>query len=202
MSVCLVWYTVKHSISCFYLVSDWRGRFMSCARVFISNRLSDEGTIGSDEDHCVEWRKTAFRWFRRNPAQEKDLNGVAIVCDKSSITLLLNVESKSLVNTCAFLVLKALRFCLCMFFSYKWTRDGRVGPTTPTLVGPKILSFMVKALYFQSSGRTKNCQIEVLFKRSDQSCSPSAIPVDHFVSGFKEKNHYYIVIIIKHKACL
>ena len=43
-------------------------------------------------------------------------------------------------------------------------RAGGAGPTTPTLVGPKILSFMVKALYFQSYGRTNNCQIEVHFQ--------------------------------------
>ena len=48
-------------------------------------------------------------------------------------------------------------------------RAGGAGPTTPTLVGPKILLFMVKALLFQCSGRTNNCQIEVLFKWSDQS---------------------------------
>ena len=49
-----------------------------------------------------------------------------------------------------------------------------LGPTSPTLVGQKILSFIVKALYFQSSGRTTNCQIEVLFKWSDQCSPPSA----------------------------
>ena len=38
----------------------------------------------------------------------------------------------------------------------------------------KNLSFTVKALYFQSSGQTNNCQIEVLFKWSDQSCTPFA----------------------------
>ena len=54
------------------------------------------------------------------------------------------------------------------------TRAGGAGPTTSTLVGPKILSFMVKALYFQGSGRTNNCRIEALFKWSDQSCTPSA----------------------------
>ena len=53
-------------------------------------------------------------------------------------------------------------------------RAGGAGPTSLTLVGPKIFIFMVKALYFQSSGRTNNCQIEVLFKWSDQSCTPSA----------------------------
>ena len=55
-------------------------------------------------------------------------------------------------------------------------RAGGAGPTSPTLVGPKIFIFMVKALYFQSSGRTNNCQIEVLFKWSGQSCTPSAAP--------------------------
>ena len=55
-------------------------------------------------------------------------------------------------------------------------RAGGAGPTSPTLVGPKIFIFMVKTLYFQSSGRTNNCQIEVLFKWSDQSCTPSAAP--------------------------
>ena len=45
-----------------------------------------------------------------------------------------------------------------------------------TLVRPKILLFMVKALYFQSSGQTNKCQIEVLFKWSDQSCTPSPSP--------------------------
>ena len=36
---------------------------------------------------------------------------------------------------------------------------------------------MVKALYFQSSGWTNNCQIEVPFKWLDQSCTPSTAPV-------------------------
>ena len=60
-------------------------------------------------------------------------------------------------------------------------RPGGAGPTSPTLVGPKIFIFMVKALYFQSSGRTNNCQIEVLFKWSDQSCAPSPGPVTGYV---------------------
>ena len=55
-------------------------------------------------------------------------------------------------------------------------RAGDAGPTIPTLVGPKILLFMVSALYFQSCGRTNNYKIEVLFKWSDESCSPSATP--------------------------
>ena len=46
---------------------------------------------------------------------------------------------------------------------YSEHRAGGAGPTTPTLVAPKIFLFMVKALYFQSSGQTSNCQIEVLF---------------------------------------
>ena len=51
-------------------------------------------------------------------------------------------------------------------------QDGRASLTTLTLMGPKSLLFMVKALYFESSGRTNNCHIEVLFKWSDQSCTP------------------------------
>ena len=43
-------------------------------------------------------------------------------------------------------------------------RAGGAGPTTSTLVGPKISSFMVKALYFQGSGQTSNCRIKALFK--------------------------------------
>ena len=46
----------------------------------------------------------------------------------------------------------------------------------PTLVRPKMLSFTVKALYFQSSGMTSNYQIEVLFKWSEQFCTPSDPP--------------------------
>ena len=34
----------------------------------------------------------------------------------------------------------------------------------------------IKALYFQSSGQANNCQIELLFKWSDQSCTPSTTP--------------------------
>ena len=52
-------------------------------------------------------------------------------------------------------------FCLDFCSLY---RTGRAGSTTPTLVGPKILLFVVKALYFQSSGRTNNCQIWVFFQ--------------------------------------
>ena len=55
-------------------------------------------------------------------------------------------------------------------------RAGGAGPITPTLVGPKIFSFIVKALYFQSSGRIDDFRIEVLFKWSDQSHIPSAAP--------------------------
>ena len=55
-------------------------------------------------------------------------------------------------------------------------RAGGASPTTPTLVGPKILSFKFKALYFRSYGRINNCHIEVLFEWSDQSCTPSAAP--------------------------
>ena len=53
-------------------------------------------------------------------------------------------------------------------------RAGGTAPTTPTLVGPKILSFTVKALHFQTSRRSNNYQFEVLFKWSGQSCTPSA----------------------------
>ena len=42
----------------------------------------------------------------------------------------------------------------------------RVGLTIPTLVGPKILLFMVKVLYFQSLGRTKFYQVGTLLKWS------------------------------------
>ena len=59
-------------------------------------------------------------------------------------------------------------------------KAGGTGPTTPTLVGPKILSFMVKFSHFQSFGRTfgrtNKCQIEVFLKWSEQSCTPSAAP--------------------------
>ena len=51
------------------------------------------------------------------------------------------------------------------------------GPTTPTLVRPKILSCKFKALNFQSYGQTNNCHIEILFEWSDQSCTPSTAPV-------------------------
>ena len=51
-------------------------------------------------------------------------------------------------------------------------RDGGTGPTTPILVGPKMLAFMIKALYFQSFGRTNNyCQVEMVFRWLDQSCT-------------------------------
>ena len=53
-------------------------------------------------------------------------------------------------------------------------RAGGAGPTTPTLVGPKTLLFMVKALWFQCSGRTNN------FKWSDQSWAPSAAPAHNY----------------------
>ena len=57
-------------------------------------------------------------------------------------------------------------------------RDGGAVPTTPTLVGPKMLSFMVEALYFQSFGWTNNnCQVEMVFRWLDQSCTASAAPV-------------------------
>ena len=59
---------------------------------------------------------------------------------------------------------------------------GGGGPTTPTLVGPKILLSWSNALYFQNYGRTNNYQIEFLFKWSDQSCTPSAAPAGQFIS--------------------
>ena len=37
-----------------------------------------------------------------------------------------------------------------------------------------MLSFMVKALYFQSSVWTNNCQVEMVFKWLGQSCTASA----------------------------
>ena len=76
---------------------------------------------------------------------------------------------------------------------------GGAGPTTPTLVGPKIFLFMVKALYFQSSGRTNNCQIEVLFKWSDQSCTPSTAPAEGIK---KERKTAYKVSVVFFKCCL
>ena len=47
------------------------------------------------------------------------------------------------------------------------SRAGGAGPTIVTLVRPKILLFMVNALYFQSPGGTNDCQIEALFKWLD-----------------------------------
>ena len=52
------------------------------------------------------------------------------------------------------------------------TRAGQAGPTTPTLVGPKILPFMVKAMYFQSFGRTDN------FNSVQNMTYPSVVPFD------------------------
>ena len=40
-----------------------------------------------------------------------------------------------------------------------------------------MLSFIVKALYFQGFGQTNNCQVEMVFRRLDQSCTASAAPV-------------------------
>ena len=69
-------------------------------------------------------------------------------------------------------------------------RAGGTGPTTPTLVRPKILPFMVKALCFQSFGRTNNCQIDALFRWSDQSCTSSAASGKYFVSTTKRSVHF------------
>ena len=52
------------------------------------------------------------------------------------------------------------------------TRASGAGPTTPTLVGPKILPFLIKALYFQSFGRTNN------FNRVQNMTHPSVVPFD------------------------
>ena len=49
-------------------------------------------------------------------------------------------------------------------------------PTTPTLVGAKILLFAVKVLYIQNFGRTNNYLLEIFLKWSDQSPTPSANP--------------------------
>ena len=53
-------------------------------------------------------------------------------------------------------------------------KAGGSGPTTPTLVRPKILPFAVKVLYLQNFGRTNNCVVEVFLKWSDKSRTPSA----------------------------
>ena len=55
-------------------------------------------------------------------------------------------------------------------------RAGGSGPTTQTLVGPKILPFAVKVSYFLNFGRTNNCLVEAFLKWSDQSSTPSAAP--------------------------
>ena len=70
---------------------------------------------------------------------------------------------------------------VCKDGFYSQYRAGETGPTTPTLVGPNILPFMVKALYFQSFGRTNNCQIDALIRWSDQSCTPSAASAIKFL---------------------
>ena len=55
-------------------------------------------------------------------------------------------------------------------------RAGGAGPTTPTLVGPKISPLLVKFLHLESFGRTNNCYIKFLLRWSDQSYPPSATP--------------------------
>ena len=103
-----VWYLVKDSLyrACFHLASDWRGRFMSHAWVFISNRMPDEGMIGSVEDHCRKSEIMALGKVcklsvsQKNPAQVNNLNGVASltsVWHKSSILQLANMESRLLL---------------------------------------------------------------------------------------------------------
>ena len=81
-------------------------------------------------------------------------------------------------------------YSLNICFSHRVPYTCTDGQSYPTLVGPNILSFMVKALYFQSSGRTNNCQTEVLFKWSDQSCirSPAAAS-----SQYKPEKMYIFV---------
>ena len=61
----------------------------------------------------------------------------------------------------------------------KYTYSGF--PTTLTLVGPKILPFVVKVLYFQNFGRTNNCVVEVFLEWSDQPRSPSATHVSESI---------------------
>ena len=56
-------------------------------------------------------------------------------------------------------------------------RAGGSGPTTPTLVGPKILTSAVKVLHFQNFGWSDNCLVEAFLKWSDHSRTPSAAPV-------------------------
>ena len=54
---------------------------------------------------------------------------------------------------------------------------GGSGPITPTLIGPKILPFVVKVLYSQNFGRTNNnCVVGAFLKWSDQSRTSSATP--------------------------
>ena len=69
---------------------------------------------------------------------------------------------------------------LCIFLSQglrKRSEHSDLGRT-------KILPFAVKVLYFQNFGPTSNCLVEVFLKWSDQSRTPSAIPVSlHGVYG-------------------
>ena len=60
--------------------------------------------------------------------------------------------------------------------SIQTLQGRRKSPTTPTLSGPKISSFLVKILYIQKFGRTNNCLVEVFLKWSNQPCTPSATP--------------------------
>ena len=64
----------------------------------------------------------------------------------------------------------------------------------PTLVRPKTLSFIIKVLYFQSSGQTNNCQVEVLFKWLDQSCTPFTSP-ESFKLLIAKKDWFLIDLI-------
>ena len=74
--VCRVWYSVEHSISCFHLASDWRGRFMSCGWTFISNRVPDEGMMMTERSEETSPLGKAYKRFSRSPAQMNDLNGM------------------------------------------------------------------------------------------------------------------------------
>ena len=62
-------------------------------------------------------------------------------------------------------------------YGHKCIKAGGAGPTTPTLVGPKISPLLVKFLHLESFGWTNNCQVKVLLRWSDQSYPPSATPV-------------------------
>ena len=72
---------------------------------------------------------------------------------------------------------------------YLYPQGRRSGSTTATLVGPKILPFAVKVLYFQNFNRTNNCLVEVFLKWSDQSRTPSATPDPGFQSPLEKRKN-------------